>query len=428
MTLRRSRRGNAPSGPDPLRDLTLIITTVLFGILFSACGGGGDKQPPFETVAPESLVTPVTTIVPSDVTTTTIRPTLNLEGVCSNPVVVQLDSALDLWSLPYVHMIAEQGIGTTSSFRAPLLNSENGSPTGVDIELRTAGRLPVGSAAGSVLGDASVLFTTTNINEVLPVTAGHPVIVAAPWARTDLALQWTAVSTSMRTIADIAGSTLTNPTFDQAAADYLRGSRILPDPAKADVLRDDVKGVPKGSVATMSRLLEAPDQASALTANQGLGAKAQLLADVGWEPYPHVVVVSQTSAKERGDCSRRRATSSVLDSPGQRGTPPEHSQTRGDWPPNGRVDRSGATLDAAASGDRFGNVGHRYAGIANCWRPVTRSPRSDRQITENPSGSQRRFDQAPQRPFEGTWTAGRPCLHQLGFQVHRPRQIRLRQI
>jgi hypothetical protein len=293
MSLRRSRRGK-----------TLVAGTALFGLLLSACGGGGDKQPPFETVAPESIVTPVTTVVPSDITTTTIRPTLNLEGVCSNPVVVQLDSALDLWSLPYVHMIAEQGSGTTSSFRAPLLNSENGSPTGVDIELRTAGRLPVGSEAGAVLGDASVLFTTTNINEVLPVSKGHPVIVAAPWARTDLALQWNAVTTSMRTIADVAGSTLANPTFDQAAADYLRGSRILPDPSKADVLRDDVKGVPKGSIAVMSRLLDAPDQAAALTTNQGLGAKAQLLADVGWEPYPHVVVVSQTSAKERGDCLR----------------------------------------------------------------------------------------------------------------------------
>jgi hypothetical protein len=288
-------------GRSRLRSAGLALATL--SLTVSACGGGQDGQPPFETVAPESLVTPATTIAPSDVTTTTIKPTLNLEGVCSNPVVVQLDSALDLWSLPYVHMVAEQGTGTPSSFRAPLY-SENGSPTGVDIELRTAGRLPVGAGAGSVLGDASVLFTTTNINEVLPVTSSHPVIVAAPWARTDLALQWNAVTTSMRTIADIAGSTLTNPTFDQSAADYLRGSRILPDPSKAGVLRDDVKGVPKDSVATMTRLLDVPDQAAALTSNEGLGAKAQLLADVGWEPYPHVVVVSQTSAKERGDCLR----------------------------------------------------------------------------------------------------------------------------
>jgi hypothetical protein len=249
-------------------------------------------------------VVEVSTIVPTDVTTTTIKPTLNLEGVCSNPVVIQLDSSLDLWSIPYVHMIAEQGSGTTSSYRAPLLNSVNGSPTGVDIELRTAGRIPVGGAAGSVLGDASVLFTTTNINEVLPVSEGHPVIVAAPWARTDLALQWNAATTSMRTIADLAGSTLANPTFDQAAADYLKGSRLLPDPSKAAALRPDVKNLPKGSVVTMTRLLDIAEQAPAMTANEGLGPKAQLLADVGWEPYPHVVVVSQTSAKERGDCLR----------------------------------------------------------------------------------------------------------------------------
>jgi hypothetical protein len=285
-----------------LRRVGIAMACALF---VSACGGRPDEQPPFETVAPESLVTPVSTLAPTDVTTTTtLRPTLNLEGVCSNPVVIQLDSALDLWSLPYVHMIAGQGRGTASAYRAPLLNWEDGSPTGVDLELRTAGRIPVGAPAGSVLGDANVLFTTTNINEVLPVTDGHPVIVAAPWARTDLALQWNAATTSMRTIADIAGSTLTNPTFDQAAADYLRGSRILPDPTKAGVLRDDVKGVPKDSVTTMSRLLEVPDQATGLTSNEGLGAKAQLLADVGWEPYPHVVVVSQTSAKERSDCLR----------------------------------------------------------------------------------------------------------------------------
>lgn len=275
-------------------------------MITGGCGDSSDGNPAYITVVPESTIVPVSVPVPTDATTTTVKPTLSLEGVCSNPVVIQLDSSLDLWALPYVHLVAESGSGTTTSFRAPLLNPQNGSPTGIDVELRTAGRLPAGGAdrAGDILGDTTVLFTTTNINEVLPVSSGHPVIVAAPWARTDLALQWNATNPSMRTIADIAGSTLTNAILDQAAADYLVGARLLPEPSKAKALRPDVKDVPPGSVAALVRLLEAPQDAQILTSNEGLGFKAQLLSDVGWEPYPHVVVVSQTSAKERGDCLR----------------------------------------------------------------------------------------------------------------------------
>ncbi len=285
----------------------ISVAAIAFcALVGAACGEKGDGSPPYITVVPESTVVPVSLQVPTDATTTTIKPTLNLEGVCSNPVVIQLDSSLDLWALPYVHLVAEAGSGTTTSFRAPLLNPQNGSPTGIDVELRTAGRLPGGETvqADAVLGDNTVLFTTTNINEVLPVTSGHPVIVAAPWARTDLALQWNATTASMRTIADIAGATLANAVVDQAAADYLVGARLLPEPSKAKALRPDVKDVPAQSVASLLHLLDIAQDAQAMTTNEGLGVKAQLLSDVGWEPYPHVVVVSQTSAKERGDCLR----------------------------------------------------------------------------------------------------------------------------
>ena len=283
-----------------------LFSIILVALIAAGCGDSGDGKPAFITVVPESVVVPISTVVHTDATTTTIKPTLNLDGVCSNPVVVQLDSSLDLFALPYVHLLADSGSGTTTSFRAPLLNPQNGSPTGIDLELRTAGGVSVGGMekADSVLGDTAVLFTTTNINEVLPVTAGHPVIVAAPWAQTDVALQWDAKIPAMRTIADIAGSVLTNPTLDQAAADYLIGARLLPDPAKAKALRPDIKDVPSGSTASLVHLLDFPQAAQAMTSNEGLGVKAQPLSDVGWEPYPHVVVVSQTSAKERGDCLR----------------------------------------------------------------------------------------------------------------------------
>lgn len=287
------------------RVLLRLASLALAASFIAGCGSGGDNQPGFVTVPLDDPSALTTTTVSTDETTTTIARNLNLVGVCSNPVVIQLDTPLDMWALPYVHLIGPDGQGSASTYRAPLVNPDTGNPTGIDIELRTSGRLPVtGASASSVLGDPAVLFTTTNFEQVLPVEATAPVIVAAPWSRTDLALQWTAALPAMRTIADIAGTALSNPEFAPEAASYLRGSGLLPEPAKAGEIRRTVEGVPAGSTAILSRLLDIPDQAAALVSSDLPGPRAQLLADVGWEPYPHVLVVNRASAEQRVDCVR----------------------------------------------------------------------------------------------------------------------------
>jgi hypothetical protein len=277
----------------------------LASALLVACGSKGEPQPGFNEVPAEnSNASASSTTAPLDATTTTVPTNLNLVGVCPNPVVIQLDTALDLWALPYVHLFGEGGSGSSTGFRAPLVNRDS-TPTGIDIELRSVGRLPAGGVpAASVLGDPTVLFTTTDINTVVPVDATRPVIVAAPWARGDLALQWTATLPAMRTIADIAGTTLTNPDAAPDAAAYLRGSGLLPDPAKAGQVRRNVEGVPPGSTTSLTHLLTVPEQARALVTSDQPGPRAQLLADVGWEPYPHALVVNQASAAQRIDCIR----------------------------------------------------------------------------------------------------------------------------
>ena len=121
-------------------------------------------------------------------------------------MVIQLDSPLDFWALPYVNILSENGTGTTGGYRGQLLDPLNaGAPTGVDLEIRTSAALPTtGQTPNRILADPGVLFATSTISSVLPIPTLHPVVVAAPWAHSDLALQWNAANLSMRTIADIA--------------------------------------------------------------------------------------------------------------------------------------------------------------------------------------------------------------------------------
>ena len=180
------------------------------------------------------------------------------------------------------------------------------APMGVDVEIRAIGALPGGSGvATAVLGDPSVLLGVLDFTSVLPTSELRPVLVAAPWARGDLALRWhlDSEASTARTIGDLAGTVIANPEFAPGAAGYLQASGLLPRKRDVSVVRPDVTNPGTTGEASLLHLLDDPTRLPQLVDGLAL-ERAQLLAEVGWEPYPHALATRPASLGERQDCLR----------------------------------------------------------------------------------------------------------------------------
>ena len=281
----------------------LLVGGVL--LTLTACTGG-DHGPAYNTVLPSA-----TSILPSSTTiagatTTTGVPVQTLIGICSSPVVVQLDGNLDLWATPYAALTSDVGVSDGLRYRAQFLEPITRQPLGIDIELRTIGALPAGTTVESaVLGDTSILLGATTINEVFPTTTLRPILVAAPWTEGDLALRWTLSSptSSALTIGDLAGTVIANPDLNLPAAGYLQASGLLPRKRDVGIVRPQAKPGGTTGDAALLHVLDDPARLVPLIESTGL-ERAQLLAEVGWEPYPHALVTRPDGIEPRLDCLR----------------------------------------------------------------------------------------------------------------------------
>lgn len=286
------------------RYLSRVVTLVGAALFTLAACTGSDNQPAYNTVLPSA-----TSILPSSTTiagatTTTGVPVQTLLGICPSPVVVQLDGNLDMWATPYAALTSDVGVSDGLRYRAQFLDPITRQPLGIDIELRTIGALPAGTTVESaVLGDTSILLGATTVNDVFPTTTLRPILVAAPWTEGDLALRWTlnSASSSALTIGDLAGTVLANPDVNLPAAGYLQASGLLPRKRDVGVVRPEAKTAGTTGSATLIHILDDPAQLVPLVEGSGL-ERAQLLAEVGWEPYPHALVTRPDGVEARLDC------------------------------------------------------------------------------------------------------------------------------
>jgi hypothetical protein len=289
-----------------MRRVFAILATASTLLTTAACGANGDGKPAYVTVLPSATsLLPTTTTTPGATTTTSTR-ARTLLGVCPSPVVIQLDGPFDFWSAPYATLASTEGVSDGLRYRAPMVDPITRAPMGIDVELRTIGALPGGSGvAAAVLGDPSVLVGTVDFTTVLPTSDRRPVLVAAPWTRGDLALRWRldSASSDARTVGDLAGTIIANPDLAPGAAGYLQASGLLPRKRDLSIVRPDVTGPGTTGEASLLHLLDDPTRLPQLVDGVGLD-RAQLLAEVGWEPYPHALVTRPASVEERQDCLR----------------------------------------------------------------------------------------------------------------------------
>ena len=276
----------------------VVRTMVLLGAL--ALGGCTTNVTP----SPEAVITtPTTSTIP---TTPVPRPTpIELKSVCPNPVVLQLNRPVDVWSLPLVGVTAVDGRTGASAYRAAMIDPLSALPLGLDIEIRTAATIGNGSVLAAMRSDPTILLGTVSTEELL---AAEPSIKAvfAPWERNDLALTW-ATSLGAKTAAGLPPGSSTSPLpagTNPAAPDYLKKSGIFT--AAKIAVRTTVRQV-ENAVTTVPAPPAQLDWAQLFTnpfVTQNANLTVQLVDELGWEPYPFVMVASDATFARYDQCLR----------------------------------------------------------------------------------------------------------------------------
>ncbi len=256
------------------------------------------------TPSPEAVVTTPTT---STILTTPLpRPTpTELKSVCPNPVVLQLNRPVDVWSLPLVGVTAVDGRTGASAYRAAMIDPLSALPLGLDIEIRTAATIDSGSVLEAMRSDPTILLGTISTEELL---AADPSIKAvfAPWERNDLAITW-AKSLNAKTAAGLPPGSATSPLpagTNPAVPDYLKKSGIFT--AQKVAARTTVRRV-QNAVTTVPAPPAQLDWAQLFTnpfVTQNANLTVQLVDELGWEPYPFVMVATDPTIARFDQCLR----------------------------------------------------------------------------------------------------------------------------
>ncbi len=252
--------------------------------------------------SPEAVETTQTT---STIGTSVERPTPGaLATVCPDPIVIQLDRPVDIWALPLVGVSAIDGLTGASAYRGAMLDPLSVLPLGIDIEIRTKATIANASVLDALGRDPTILLGAISTDELL---AAKPEIraVFAPWERNDLALTWP--SGLGKTAAELPpGSKPTAPPPGTSAdvVTYLDRSGLFTAPkiASPTTIRPLENAVttttPTPITPGWAELLANPF----VTENPSL--TYQLVDELGWEPYPFVMVATEETRTRYEQCLR----------------------------------------------------------------------------------------------------------------------------
>ena len=290
-----------------LRTATALVAVLTLGV--SGCTSGS-----------RSARLPTTIGVPSTAPEATppVRPdAASMQGVCPNPIVIQLAGPPDLWAMPYVGALAVDGsVASAGRYSAALLDPRSVTPTGINVELRTSAALAPGQSVSQAMqADTSILLGEVGTVEALEsAPKDRTVAVLVPWERADAAFVWDGrLQPDAITIADLR--VRLDAPADSPLARYLVNSALAPKVDAATRTTDSagalsvtpvhiVKALSDPSLvaAIISGLDGGTDTAGGGQATQG--TSFELVAETGWEPYEHSLATTPANAKDRASCLR----------------------------------------------------------------------------------------------------------------------------
>ena len=287
------------------------VGALALGFAVLGCTSNAPATPPSSIAVPTTLAGAAPPVRPD---------AASMQGVCPNPVVIQLAGPPDLWALPYVGAMAVDGtVSAPGRYRAALLDPRSVTPTGIAIELRTAAALPQGQTVSQAMQtDPSILLGEVGTIESLESAGTPPLAVLAPWERPDAAFVWDDQSQpDAITIADLHARL--DPAVEAPLARYLTNSglvpagpstsvdrpvtivrveRMLADPALVGTIDAGLGGAVDPAGGTPSAGAAVGDDQS------GGGTSYELVDETGWEPYEHSLATTATNARERSSCLR----------------------------------------------------------------------------------------------------------------------------
>jgi hypothetical protein len=261
----------------------------------TGCTGITDGQPNAVFVT-TTQQTPTTTIPPGGPTTIPEGSPI-LRGLCPDPLVVQLDGAIDLWALPWTSMLAIDGTTFDAAYTAEMVHPSNRSLTGVRLELRQT-RPTDRSVADILRDDRSVHIGVVSTDVAITQRDTSPLTyLAAPWLRDDRIITWDrAASGGAISFAEIdpKANLKINSTINDPIVAYLVGSNLI---TKSQITTES------GSLLQIERFLDNPEiLAAESVAPENSPRGWQFLDETGWSPYPHAVVTNPSALETLRPC------------------------------------------------------------------------------------------------------------------------------
>ncbi len=253
--------------------------------------------------SPDAIVTTTSSSVVAAASVPRPSPSA-LKDVCPDPIVIQLDRPVDVWSLPLVGVTAVDGRTGAAAYRGAMLDPLSILPLGIDIEIRSAATIANGSVLDAMARDPQILLGAVSTDDLL--SAKDTVrAVFAPWERNDLALTWPS-------------------TLGRTAAELPPGSKPVAPPAGVtpDVVEYlDKSGLFKASKTTTPTTLRPLDGAVTSTiappaspgwvqilanpfVTKNPALTVQLVDELGWEPYPFVFAATDDTRIRYEQCLR----------------------------------------------------------------------------------------------------------------------------
>lgn len=264
------------------------VTAGLVALFATACTKSNDRQPNAVFVTTTATTKPPS---PDDLTATTRPDGLMMQGVCPDPLVVQLDGPIDFWSLPWTAMMAIDGVGSGGAYSAQMVHPFTRTPTGIRIELRYA--LPAGKSVTQALQDDPSVHIGVVASDVAVGEHGqNPVTyLAAPWLHDDRIVDWDAgVNPEAQSLADLSvdPKVTLNGSIEDPVIGYLVGTSLI---TRAQLVNGP-------SVAQFDNFLADP---TGWLANSS-ARHWQFLAETGWSPYPKAIVATGLSMSINRKC------------------------------------------------------------------------------------------------------------------------------
>jgi hypothetical protein len=237
---------------------------------------------------------------------------INLKGVCPDPVVVQTP-----WVPQAEHGALYQLLGPGYKLDAarkrvtgPLV-AHGGKNTGVRIQLRAGGpAIGFQSAAQTMYLDPAITLGEVATDDAIAASLRQPVTaVVAPFELAPYMIMWDpGVHPDWHTIADI-GQTTTKVLYFKSATymDYLLGSGIL----RRNQVDGSFDGSPAAFVASGGKIAEQgfstnePYVFTHLLPNWHRPVAFQLINDTGYPIYPEAVVVRSDRKAQLTPCLQR---------------------------------------------------------------------------------------------------------------------------